>query len=42
MRNAAADLATKAASNLLAEGFGNEAELVDQAIAALPRALRAA
>ena len=44
MRNAAAELATQAAGKVIGEGFGPDAEraLLDDAIAGLPRALRAA
>jgi F-type H+-transporting ATPase subunit b len=43
VRNTAADVATRAAELVLAQGLGDgDAALVDQAIADLPRALRAA
>ncbi len=43
VRQTAADVATRAAEQVLAEGLGgNDQRLVDQAIADLPRALRAA
>ena len=43
VRQTAADIATRAAERVLSEGLGeNEQRLIDQAIADLPRALRAA
>jgi F-type H+-transporting ATPase subunit b len=43
VRQTAADIATRAAEQVLSQGLGdNEQRLVDQAIADLPRALRAA
>jgi F-type H+-transporting ATPase subunit b len=43
VRRMAADVATRAAEQVLSEGLGdNEQRLIDQAIADLPRALRAA
>lgn len=44
LRNATVDLATKAAAAVIGQGLGHDAEaaLVDNAIAGLPRALRAA